>query len=471
MLFKIYDNQTNLPYEMELDELVARMTAFNSGGSTEPELLKAFAVMARTELARKTFIYGGKGCESGNGCDICTEPGHCLECGLPEVAVETAVEAAVYDAVKATHKKIILFDGRPIKPYFHYRCGGATENAENITGNRITYLRRVLCTFCKDKEDIDNEKLFTVPELEAFLKTRFKKPDGVYYNIQGMFEDIDVDEQGKVNMVKIGSRTYKGVEIMELLKLSSTRFNYIPVKFLIKCIGTGHGLGLCQCGAAEMARRGSSFDNILKYYYTGVKIEEMQLPDAEKPLKGVRLVLDAAFGGEHCDDNRGANGLREKDANLDIVLRLKDLLAQDGAEVHLTRDRDTEVTMADRAALSNSTRPEFFISVGQNSFMNASASGTELYYYRGDTAGEKLARLMLESVCASLGSKNRGARTADFYLLREVKASSIILLLLYISNPQDEEMLSGEAFRQRAAEAVYHAICTYYRSRAGKTTN
>lgn len=459
MLFKVYDSQTNLPYENELEELVARIVACNTGNSPEPELLKTFAVMARTELARKTFIYGGKGCESHSDCDLCTEPGHCLEYGLPDMTVAPVV----YEAVRATVNKIILFDGRPIKPYFHYRCGGATENSENITGNRITYLRRVLCSFCKDAEDINSEKLFTVPELEAFLKTRFKKPDGVYYNIQGMFEDIEVDEQGKVNMVKIGSKTYKGVEIMELLKLSSTRFNYIPVKFLIKCIGTGHGLGLCQCGAAEMAKRGNTFEEILKYYYTGIKIEDMELPDAEKPLKGVRLVLDAAFGGENCEDSRGSSGLREKDVNLDIVLKLKALLVHDGAEVQLTRDKDAGVTMSDRAMISNTARPEFFLSVGQNSFMNSSASGTEVYYYRGDTAGEKLAKLILEIVCSNLNSKNRGPRTADFYLLREVKASSIILQLLYISNPQDEERLNSEAFRQSAAEAIYQAICAYYK--------
>ncbi|HWQ30171.1 MAG TPA: SpoIID/LytB domain-containing protein, partial [Negativicutes bacterium] len=262
MVFKIFNCEESNGYEKELDELIARITSYNTAGEQEPELLKAFAVMARTELSRRTFIYGGKGCENHKGFDVCNEPGHCLEYGFTEVAVPEAV----YEAVHGTEGEIIIFEGRPIKPFFHYRCGGATENSENVLGNRITYLRRVLCSFCEADRDMENEKLFTVDQLEELLKTRFVKPEGVYYNIQGMFEDIEVDDQGKINRIRIGSKTYGGTEVRELLQLNSTRFDYIPIKFLVKCIGTGHGLGLCLCGAREMAKSGRSYREILKYY-------------------------------------------------------------------------------------------------------------------------------------------------------------------------------------------------------------
>lgn len=458
MLFKVYDSEKNVGLSMELNELIARITSYNTVGEYEPELLKAFAVMARTELARKTFIYNGKGCENHKDYDICTEPGHCLEYGLADVEVSKAV----YEAVAATEREIMLFEGRPIKPFFHYRCGGATENSENVLGNRITYLRRVLCSFCKEQGDNGSDRYFTVCELEDLLKTRFNKPEGIYYNIQGMFEDIEVDEQGKINRIKIGAKTFKGTEVRELLKLSSTRFDYIPVKFLVKCIGTGHGLGLCQCGANEMAKSGKSYQEILKYYYTGVCLGQMEIPDFSKPLKGVRIVLDAAHGGAVCDDNKGPTGLREKDVNLDIVLKLRGLLEGQGAEVYLTRDKDDAMALSDRAALSNGKRPDFFLSVGQNSFPNSTASGTEIYYYRGDSRGEKLSRLIIDDLSKSLGLKNRGVRTAEFYLLREVKASAVMVQLLYISNPQDEKLLCDQSFREAAAEAIFRAIEAYY---------
>lgn len=458
MLFKVYDYEKKLNLDMELNELIARITNCNTVGAHEPELIKAFAVMARTELARRTFIYGGKGCENHKDCDICTEPGHCLEYGLADMEKSQAVCRAVAE----TDREIILFEGKPIKPFFHYRCGGATENSENVLGNRITYLRRVLCSFCKKHEDSDSERYFTVCELEELMKTRFKKPEGIYYDIKGMFEDIEVDEQGKINRIKIGSKSFSGIEVRELLRLNSTRFDYIPVKFLIKCIGTGHGLGLCQCGANEMAKSGMNYQEILKYYYTGVSLEQMEVPDSEKPLKGIRIVLDAAHGGADCDDNKGAAGLREKDVNLDIVLKLKSLLEKQGAEAYLTRDSDVGMVLSDRAALSNGKRPEFFLSIGQNSFPNGTASGTEIYYYRGDHQGERLGKLLMEELNKSLGLKNRGVRMAEFYLLREVKASSVIIQLLYISNPQDEKLLSDQSFREAAAEAILKAIRAYF---------
>ena len=451
MLFKVYDCEKKLSYGMELDELTARITSFNTAEGNEVEYLKVFAVMARTELARKTFIYNGKGCERHRGCDICTEPGHCLEYGL----ADTEIPKGVYDAVASTDRIIMLFEGRPIKPFFHYRCGGATENSENVLGNRITYLRRVLCSFCRDDTDKDSERYFTVTELEELMKTRLKKPEGIYSNIKGMFEDVEVDEQGKISRIKIGTKSFKGIEVRELLKLNSTRFDYIPVKFLIKCIGTGHGLGLCQCGANSMARSGMSYQEILKYYYTGIRFEQMEVPDSEKPLKGVRIVLDAARGGEDCDEGK---------ANLDIVLKLKGLLEGQGAEVYLTRNSDEEMVLSDRAAISNDKRPDLFLSVGQNCFPNPTASGTEIYYYRGDSQGEKLSKLIMENVSSSLGLKNRGVRMADFYLLREIKASSVIIQLLYISNPQDKELLCNQSFRESAAAAIFKGIGAYYES-------
>lgn len=458
MYFKIYDSGKNRGSSLELNELIARITAYNAGGDCEFELLKVFAVMARTELSRKTFIYGGRGCENHKGYHICTEPGHCLEYGLADIEVPQRA----YDAVNSTGNEIMLFEGRPIKPYFHYRCGGATENSESVLGNRITYLRRVLCSFCKDTADSDSDRYFTVDELEKLLNTKFSKPEGIHYNIPGMFEDIEVDEQGKISKIRIGSKIFKGTELMDILKINSTRFDYVPVKFLVKCIGMGHGLGLCRCGANEMARQGKSFEDILRYYYTGIKFGEMEMPEADKPLKGVKLVLDAAHGGESCSDSRGSLGSREKDINLDIVLKLKDLLSADGAEVFATRSSDVSMVLSDRAGISNEKRPDFFLSIGQNSFPNSSASGTEIYYYRGDVQGEKLASLIIEELCSSLGVKNRGVRTADFYLLREVKASALIIQLLYISNPNDEALLIDENFRQNAAKAIYGAIRKYY---------
>lgn len=104
MLFKVYGYGNDTGYSMELDDLTAVITSCNTAGESEIEYLKAFAVMARTELARKTFIYNGKGCEKHKGYDICTEPGHCLEYGFGNIEISQSV----YDAVASTEGVIML---------------------------------------------------------------------------------------------------------------------------------------------------------------------------------------------------------------------------------------------------------------------------------------------------------------------------------------------------------------------------
>lgn len=423
---------------MKLEEMTAQITEASFGESFEQEALKAFAVMMRTELFRDQ-LYPDNDSYTQIGQDITREN------------TAAKISDKVAEAVLLTKGKIITFGGKPIKPYFHYRCGGATENAENVIGRRITYLRKVLCTYCKEIKDENNEKYYTVSELEALLHTSITKQENQYIGIKGLFEEIEVDDQHRVKSIKIGTKIFKGTELMEMLKLNSTRFDYTPVKFLFKSVGIGSGLGLCQCGANEMARQGRTFDDILQYYYTGIEIKDVEWPEPDKPLKNKRLVLDAA--------NAAENG---EDFNMHIMLELKKLLDIDGAEVYLARDSRNDITLGDRSKLANNVRPDFFLSLQQNDYPSSSASGTEIYHYRNDTQGEKLAALILEELSTSLNIKNRGARTAEFYLLREVRVSSLLIQLLYLSNPDDVALLTNADFRKQVAAALHRAIRAYY---------
>ncbi len=458
MYLKLYNSREKITKSIELEELVANITSESLKGSFGIEAVKAFSIMVRTELARKLNVYGGTGCSKHKGCDLCDEQDHCIMFNILEENTNNAYKQAAY----STKGIILTFDGKPIKPYFHYRCGGATENSENVLGSKITYLRRVLCSYCKNITDSDDERIFTVDELEEILNTRISKPDHIYNCIMGMFEDIDVDDQGRVRSIRIGNKIFKGNELMELLKLNSTRFNYTPVKFLFRSAGMGHGLGLCLCGAREMSNSGKSFQDILCYYYTGIKLETMQTDEEGKPLKGRRFVLDAGCGDEDGKTQLKINELSEGEINLGIVTRLAKLLLDDGAVVKLTRESESKVTLSDRAEISNIEKPDFFISILQNCFSSPGVSGTEIYHFRGDKESEGMSKLIIDEVCSAIGSKNRGVRTAEFYLLRQVRASAIILQLLYITNPKDAEKLADPIVWQKVADAIHQAILKYY---------
>lgn len=458
MQFKIFDWENSNEIFISMEVLIGRIAALTIKENFHEETLKCLSIIARTELARRLHIYGGCGCEKHPGCILCTEPGHCLEFGLPRIDMDERIMKAVSD----TQNTIITFDGKPIKPYCHYRCGGATENSENVMGNRITYLRKVLCEYCVNAEDEGKEKFFSLEDLEKLLNVKIEKPKDVYYDIKGIFENVDIDDQGRIKSLSIGGKTFKGTEIVERLGLNSTRFNYIPVRFLISCIGSGHGLGLCITGAEEMAKRGMKHEEILNYYYTGIRLEQMEFPDESKPLKGKTIVLDPSSGQGDCYEGKGPTGLREGEVNLKLAVVLGELLQKSGARVYLTREGEEHVILSERADNANRVKPDFFLSICQSTFPNQSASGTEAYHYRDDNEAKKLGGMVLEEVSKVLGCKNRGLRTADFYILKEVKCSTLQLNLLYITNPGDEKKLADPDMMQKAAEAIARSIIKYY---------
>jgi stage II sporulation protein D len=458
MVLRLYNCGRETVEEKDFEELVAAIASANLKEGYNTEAIKAFTIMVRTELARRLNLYGGTGCANHPGCDLCDEPGHCIMLDIEEEDAEECYRQAAC----STEGTIATFDGKPIRPYFHYRCGGATENSENVLGSKITYLRRVLCSYCRAYSDEEAEKQFSVEELEQILNTKIAKPENLYTGILGMFEDIDVDDQSRIRSIKIGNKSFKGNELMEVLRLSSTRFNYTPIKFLFKTIGMGHGLGLCLCGANEMARLGKTCQEILSYYFTGVRLEKMEIAEEGKPLKGRKFILDAGYGDEEGKQQLSDTDIHEKNMNLEIVLQLAKLLRRDGATVRLTREGDLNIALSDRAAISNEEKPDFFISILQNSFAGSGVSGTEIYHFRGDRESEKMSKLIIDEVCNAIESKNRGVRTAEFYLLRQVRASAIILQLLYITNPKDAEKLRDPSTRKRTAEAIHRGILKYY---------
>ncbi|NLM43783.1 MAG: N-acetylmuramoyl-L-alanine amidase [Clostridiales bacterium] len=458
MQCNIYDWDSSKTISMPMEQLISLVASINIKETFKLETIKCFAIIARTQLARKLSTYGGIGCEKHKGHIICTEPGHCLELGLPKIEIGENI----IKAVRETENLIITFDDKPIKPYYHYRCGGSTENSENVIGSRITYLRKVFCDFCQGVDDEEKDKFYTLEDLERLLNVKIEKPKNVYYNIRGIFENIDIDDQGRIKSLYIGGKAFKGTEIMEKLGLNSTRFNYMPVRFLISCIGTGHGLGLCITGAEEMAKRGMDYRDILNYYYTGIKIEEMELPEQDKPLKGKVIVLDPSSGEGDIYEGKGINNLREGEINLSIALETEKLLKQKGAKVYLTRQGKENVHLSDRAEIANRLHPDFVITIGQSTFQNQSASGTEAYYYREDKEAAKLGNIILEEICKRLESQNRGLRTADFYMLKEVKCSTLQLNLLYMTNPVDADKLANPDKIKEASEAITHAIIRHY---------
>ncbi len=460
--------QENKIISKPMTEIIKEMVGSQIPISFEIEAIKAQAIIARTYIVRKSRLFGGDGCTKYKNIDLCTD-GHCGNWLTVSQLKEKWGNDFDYNwrkiskAVEETKDLIMTIKNKPIEPRYNCTCGGSTENSENIDGNRTVYLRKVLCDYCVDSPYYKESIEMSLEDIEKKLQIATEKitpTKGLC--VEGMIEDVVRDEEGRIISLKLGGKVFKGTEVMSMLGLNSTRFGWKPTGFKIEMQGKGDGLGLCQFGANAMAKQGKTVEEILKYYFTGIKIKELEKPSINQPLCGKIIVIDPGHGGDNTEDVVGPSGIREKDINLAISLELAKLLRDAGATVYETRTKDIYVSLSKRVNLADQVRPDFFISIHQNFFANPNISGSEIYYYRGDIESETLANLILQDLSQNLGTTSRGAKIADFYLLREVRTSALQIEVGFITNPDEEKRMAEPDFPSKVAKAISQGLKRYY---------
>lgn len=466
---KVYDVKTNNILYKSIDDLIPELVAGQINIDFEQEAIKVQTIIARTVLIKKAKIFGGKGCSSHPEADICLDD-YCHN-WLPKEELEVKWGKdfdknwqKLLKAEKETKHLIITFNNKVIDPRFHITCGGATENSENVDDSKVIYLRRVLCSYCVDSPYWKNVKELTLDDIEEKLDVKFNKSSPLYQtNIEGIIEEIERDDEGRVKKIKVGDKVFKGTEFCKCLGLDSTRFGFKPVVLKFETRGMGHGLGLCQYGANEMATQGKSTEEILKYYYTGIDIKEYEKPNKNMPMFNKIIVIDPGHGGKENVGVIGKQELFEKDLTLAISWDLKTILEDLGAKVVLTREKDEYLSLNNRAKITNEVRPNFFVSIHMNSFRNENISGIEIYHYRGDKEGEVLANFIIESMSKQLKSVNRGVKISDFYLLKTVTTSALQIEVAYLSNPEEENKFMDEGYVKSVAWSIAEGITKYYK--------
>lgn len=465
----VYDEKKECLVKMKLDEIVKRVIAFELPEDFEIEAVKALAVAVRTTVAKALRMFDGVGCEKYRGADISTGMKGCTgitDLNLLKEILNDKFESnysKASEAVRDTSGLIMTCGGRPILAHYHITCGGGTENSEDVLGNRVMYFRKVLCSYCSDSPYWENTVDFSIEELEKRLNVKVGRGNSISGpEIEGAIDNIERDETGRVRKIRIGGKQFTGIEIKNLLGLSSSRFGWDPTVIRFKVRGTGDGLGMCLYGANSMAREGRNYADILNYYFTSINIENIDGAGEGVPLKGKVFVLDPGHGGQNGDDEKGPTGLREKDVNLSIAKRLAEFLEKNGAKAILTRLCDEQISLQNRIEMVNNIRPNFLISIHQNAFFSPGVSGTEINCFRGDYEGERMSKFILENIVKAMGTVNRGCKYADLYILRESKVSAVMVECMYITNPYEEKRLKDSFTIDELAKSIYRGIMDYY---------
>ncbi len=172
-------------------------------------------------------------------------------------------------AVNATLGQIMLYQGKPILAAFHAASGGHTENVEDIWSSQLSYLRGVP-DYDLGTPGYEWTKTFSNTELSQSLKIN---------QVKSIAPDKTTQFGSVVSLKVIGdtSQTFTGSQIRTALKLRSLRFTITPTPDGVTFTGRGygHGLGMSQWGAYNLANKGMKYTNILSHYYQGVDLKKI----------------------------------------------------------------------------------------------------------------------------------------------------------------------------------------------------
>ncbi len=228
---------------------------------------------------------------------------------------------------------------------------------------------------------------------------------------------------------------------------------------------------------------------------------------AGSPRADRTIIIDPGHGGIEVGA-KGKFGALEKDVTLAISLRLKSLIEKNLAyRVELTRDKDMDVPLENRAAMANNNRAALFISVHANGSVRRKAQGSETFFLSlnatdeesrrlaylennsaefekpMDTANnddiqmilwdmaqsaylkqsQRLAETVQEELNALLGTANRGIKQAPFKVLTGVACPAVLVEVAFISNPDEEKELVTPGFQDNVAQAIFRGLLGYVR--------
>jgi len=163
------------------------------------------------------------------------------------------------------------------------------------------------------------------------------------------------------------------------------------------------------------------------------------------------VVIDVGHGGH---DRGGIPGQRvaEKDMNLDVALRLRNILSANGYNVVMTRSSDVFVPLGGRVAIANSYRNAIFVCIHFNATPRSGASGIETYFYSRESL--PLASAIHYYVAGGAPSENRGVRRRGYFVLRRTNIPAVLVECGFLTNPTEAAYAQSASYRQRLAEEI-----------------
>lgn len=263
--------------QMTLERYLTGVVRGEMPASFEMEALRAQAA------AERSYVYyqlaaGRK--DAHPDADFCTDH-TCCSAYLSETAARekwggdfapwnTRVEQAVSD----TDGQVVLYNGRPILAVFHSSSAGRTAAAGDVWSGDLPYL--VSVDSPEGEETVPNyysTVTFTAAEAKENLLTAHPE-----LKLSGTpdrwFGAAAENGSGRVETVSVGGTDIEGTELRRIFGLRSACFTVAAdsESVTFRVTGYGHGVGMSQYGANQLAREGKTWQEILEWYYTGATV-------------------------------------------------------------------------------------------------------------------------------------------------------------------------------------------------------
>jgi stage II sporulation protein D len=279
VIVSMYDQKLKELVKLPLEEYLIGVVAGEMPAGFDSEALKAQAVAARTLVIAKMPAFGGRGCNQKQGADVCSSFAHCQEWISEDLMRRNWGEdfdvnyAKIKEAVADTRGEIMMYNGRPIEVLYHSTSNGMTEEAGEVFSQSLPYYTTVKSEGEENAPKFEDSVTITNQRFADIFKERYN----IKLNPDKLDKEIKINgytDSGRIRDLTIGGKVLRATEFRLLYGLNSTDITFIFGKdsITMKTKGFGHGVGMSQVGADQMAKKGYNYKDILCHYYRGVDI-------------------------------------------------------------------------------------------------------------------------------------------------------------------------------------------------------
>lgn len=262
---------------MTLGDYLWGVVAAEMPAAFEEEALKAQAGAARTYTVYKLLHH-----TDAHAADLCTDPGCCQAWISREERMELwgkdreALAEKVTRAVNETDGMAVCYDGAPIQAVFHAASAGTTRSAAEVWGTEVPYLQSVSSPEGEEVPNYYSSVPVAAADFAAVLTAAVPAAD-LSGPVETWIGEIAYDASGLSESVEIGGVGVSTATLRSLFSLRSSSMTLEAAEDTVTfyVTGYGHGVGMSQYGADALAKQGSSWQEILCWYYSGAAVENL----------------------------------------------------------------------------------------------------------------------------------------------------------------------------------------------------